>query len=221
MRCTECGYEDYQYDLDFCPQCNNAISDPSPTLPLVVERSSLPTLPQESRLARAQSLDTGGGNASLQRVYRDLYESVEAVERGDPLWEFYGKHLAAYKAKQEAKGTYEELVKIKQAAYLEMKRQIARAELAWSQAQFTDAIQREQLMRRARLLTDLLDMINQVFAADKYANLHDEIKADLINSLYKHAEDMVFTEPNMPVPNGRPLSGSADDRVTIINVDEF
>ena len=221
MRCTSCGYDDYRHDISVCSQCQSPIYGRLPSRQLLAGQTSFPLATQVTNLALAQNMNTGGGNTSLQRVCRELYQSIEAVERGDPLWELFGKHRAAYRAKQHAKDAYPELVKIQQEAYLEMKRQLAGAELARREAEFMDAIQREQLMRRAGSLADFLSMLNQLFADARFASLPDEIKGDIINSLYKRGEEMMFTAPNMLYSNGYALPRYEDESVTIIDVDEF
>lgn len=164
-------------------------------------------------------MDEGSKEISSKRIAKDVYRESEVLERGNPLWGLL-KHLRAHEAYQAAKETQKDLIVIKQENYIKMQRLLADGELARNHAQVSDAIQGEQLIRRGRLLTDFIGIINQAFSDPSYGNIPDDVKADFINNLCVQAQDMVFNSPNAP-DNIRRLSNSPDVGLTIIDTDEF
>jgi hypothetical protein len=66
------------------------------------------------------------------------------------------------------------------------------AELARRQAQVEDRILEEQLMRRQAMLVNLLDSSAKAFGAERFADLPEDARANLLRSLYGQAEKAVF-----------------------------
>ena len=79
MRCPECNSANYQHDLNFCPQCNNSISNPVSPHQQIEDPSSLPMVPRGASLARPQNLNSGGENASIQRLVQDFTEKMKLL----------------------------------------------------------------------------------------------------------------------------------------------
>jgi hypothetical protein len=95
------------------------------------------------------------------------------------------------------------------------------AEFARQQAEYEDAILREQLTRRRNMMADYLYELNQEFSGERYANVPDEIKADIINSLFTQAEEIAFSPTNFAITSQGARSRNADDDVIVIDADEY
>ena len=138
---------------------------------------------------------------------------------GDPIWKWLGKHLAAYQTRERAKESLNDLAELEKETLIRVRQQIIDAEFARRQAKYEDAIQQEQLTRRRNMMADYLYELNKEFSDNRYANVPDEIKADIINSLFRQAEEMVF-KGLKPIIIGRRLNqGNEDDNFIIIDVD--
>lgn len=221
--CMNCNHIDNRPGIIFCPRCGSQLFN---LLPPVTQSTadSPPISPVMS--VNTQSLVREGPEQSRaitpHSMYRELYQAHETLMQGDPFWKRLGKHLAAYQTREQATESLDDLAKLQRETLIRARQQIVDAEFARRQAEYEDAILREQLTRRANMMADYLDQLSQLFSADRYANVPDEIKADIINSLFRQAEEMIFTANN-PIIDGHvlPRSLNNNDDVILIDADEF
>lgn len=215
MRCPECNSANYQHELNFCPQCNNSISNPVSPHHQIEDPSSLPMVPRGVALAHPQNLNSGGEKASIQRLVQRLYREDEVLERGHPFWGIL-KHKRAYEAVEAGKATKDELVQIKQEAYIEFQRQIAGAELARNQAQISDGILHERLERIVSTILEILNLMNA-----ETANLPEEVQSEIMITFYRGIAKNFLTIPSDNPSTHRIVLNSANDPYAIVDADEF
>lgn len=220
--CNLCNHVDPRPEISFCPRCAAPLQNMLPSATSAPSDGSLspvvPAMSSHPLVRRAPEQTTA---ITPQSIHRELYLAQDALMRGDPFWRWIGKHLAAYQTRQQAKESIEDLAKLQRETFVRTRRQVVDAEMARRKAEFEDAILQEQLARRALMMANYLDQLNQVFSTDRYENLPDEIRADIINGLYKKAEEMAFKPTNVII-DGRSMRWPDDDEdVTIIDADEF
>jgi hypothetical protein len=168
-----------------------------------------------TRLAHEESNDI-----SLSDIYHEMYQSLEALESGDPRWELYGKHLAAYHANRHAKEAYADYVNLQKEFFLKTKSQQAGAWLGRRQAMFEDRTRHEQLLRMTKMALEYLDALTLHFSAERFAYLTDDQKAEIIQDLYERGVNFIFTSGEIDLTS-RALPEPTDSNVRIIDMDEF
>ena len=222
VACTRCSHIDRRPNITFCPRCGGPTQPLNPPTALVPSGGpQLPTLPAVSNHALVPQEPEQSTAITPRSISQELYLAQEALMSGDPVWRWIGRHLAAYQTREQAKESLEDLARLQKETFVRVRQQVIDAELARRQAEFEDGILREQLTRRANMMADFLEQLNQVFNSDRYESVPDEIRADIINSLYKQAEEMAFRPTNLIIDSRTDPWPDDDDDVTIIDADEF
>ena len=218
--CMNCNHRDQRPGLVYCPRCGSQLFNLLP--PITQSPDSLAPVSPVTPVSRLSLVRQGSEQKRVitpHSMNRDLYQTEEELMEGDPVWKWLGKHLAAYQTRERAKESLNDLAELQKEALIRVRQQIVDAEVARRQAEYEDAIQQEQLTRRRKMMADYLYELNQEFSDNRYANVPEEIKADIINSLFRQAEEMVF-KGLKPIVIGRRLNqGNKDDNVIIIDVD--
>ena len=150
---------------------------------------------------------------------RDSYRAEEALNQGNPLWEPFLKHVAAYRAKKKAEEYIPLRDELQKEAFIRLQRQGIDGELAHRQAEQTDAILYEQLLRRGGMLAEVMNQIERLFSAGQLDSLPDEIKAEMISRFFQQAEQMIFSNVTPTAHNAAPQA--LNNGITVIDADEF
>lgn len=222
MRCSRCGYIDNRSGIYYCPQCGGSFGRGLGQLPASTSTSQSTQLavqfgPGPAVLAVRQAYDASSYPAAIQRVYQERYRAVEALNQGNPFWEPFLKHIAAYRALQKAKEYLPIQDELQKQAYVKYHQQEVEMELARRRAEQTDIIQHDQLLRRTAMLAEVMAGIPELFSSGPMASLPDEVKADLILRLYQQVEQWASTNPMMLPPTATPPRSG----ITVIDADEF
>ena len=222
MRCTYCGHADYRHNLQYCPQCSEPIWDSGRQLPSgdSTRSTSVPAVARRAELAVRQQFDVTRFGPSIQRVYRERYLAEETLGRNSPFWSIR-KHVAALRALEAAKEYIPIQEELQKEAYMRLRRQAVDVEMARRRAAQEDEIRREQLLSRTNIWLDYMDTLTRHFyEGDRYSDLTDEQKKDLIESLSEIARETIFSEPASLSTRQEPPQPLGPD-ITIIDVDEF
>lgn len=225
MRCNSCGYIDNRSGIYYCPQCGGSFGRGVGRLPASTYTSQSTQLavqsgPGPAVLAVRQAYDASSYPSAIQRVYQERYRAVEALNQGNPFWEPFLKHIAAYRALQQAKAYLPIQDELQKQAYVQYQQQAIEMELARRRAEQMDAILRDQLLRRSVMLAEVMAYIAELFSSGPMASLPNEVKADLILRFYQQAEQWAFTNSMLLPPTATPprLPNSG---ITVIDADEF
>ena len=220
--CMNCNHMDHRPGIIYCSNCGRQIANLLP--PVTQTPAGALPIPQAMPLT-SQSLvrqrPAQSRAITPQSMHMELYQAQEALMQGDPFWRRIGKHLAAYQTREQAKESLNDLAELQKHTLIRARQQIVDAEFARRQAEYEDAILQEQLTRRKNMMANYLYELNQEFSGERYANVPDEIKADIINSLFRQAEEMVFSPTNFPINGQGGRTRNADDDVIIIDADEY
>lgn len=223
MRCSRCGYIDNRSGIYYCPQCGGSFGRGVGQLPAYTSQSTQMAVqsgPGPAALAVRREYDVSSQPAAIQRVYQERYWAEEALNQGNPFWEPFLKHIAAYRALQHAKAYLPIQDELQKQAYVQYQQQVVEMELARRRAEQNDIILRDQLLRRSVMLAEVMGYVAELFSSGPMANLPNEVKADLMLRFYQQAEQWVFTNsmllPPTATPPRLPLNG-----ITVIDADEF
>jgi len=223
MRCSSCGHIDNRSGIYYCPQCGGSFGRGVGRLPANVSRSTQLAVqagPGPAVLAVRQAHDVSSYPAAIQRIYLERYRAEEALNQGNPFWEPFLKHIAAYKALQQAKAYLPIQDELQKKAYVQYQQQVVEMELARRRAEQMDAILREQLLRRSAMMAEVMGYIAELFSSGQMASLPDEVKADLILRFYQQAEQWAFTNSMLIPPTATPPR-LPNNGITVIDADEF
>jgi len=171
-------------------------------------------------LAVRQAYDASSYPSAIQRIYQERIRAEEALNQGNPFWEPFLKHIAAYRALQQAKAYLPIQDELQKQAYVKYHQQEVEMELARRRAEQMDVIQREQLLRKSEMLAVVMEYIAQLFSSGQMASLPDEVKADLILRFYQQAEQWAFTQSMLLPPTATPPQ-LPNSGITVIDADEF
>ena len=225
MRCNSCGHIDNRSGLYYCPQCSGSFGRGVGRLPASTSTSQSTQLavqsgPGPAALAVRQAYDVSSYSGAIQRIYQERYRAEEALNQGNPFWEPFLKHIAAYRALQKAKAYLPIQDELQKQAYVQYQQQVVEMELARRRAEQMDFILRDQLLRRSAMLAEVMGYVAELFSSGPMASLPNEVKADLILRFYQQAEQWAFTNsmllPPAATPPRLPNSG-----ITVIDADEF
>ncbi|MCA9938215.1 MAG: hypothetical protein KC418_06210 [Anaerolineales bacterium] len=221
-RCTNCGYQDSRADLPFCPLCTSPMTPAQPQGWPQSVSAVIPVAQDKAPVLSPQGANWLQKPTDLEQFYGIMYREIEALEGDSLWWHIVGKHTAAYKAKQKALETQGRLADVRSDALVRIQQQIAEAELARQRAVMTDSVLQERLQRQLFMMATFLTELNQVMSRPPLATLPDETRADLVERLYRKAEEQIFAPiPEPPAPRQpSPMANNARQTI-IINPDEF
>lgn len=220
MRCSRCGHIDNRSDIFYCPRCSTSLGRGIGLLPAYTSQATQlaarPSRPDAAPI-RPGEFDAGRYPATAQSISQARYQAVEALNEGNPLWGIW-KHIEALKAFLEANKYIHIQDELQKQAYTRFHQQMIDGQLAQRAAEQQDTILREQLLRKSMMLAEAIKNITALIDNSSMADLPDELKADIINMLYRQAEAWIFRidTPSVPFPPSQPYNGTV-----IINADEF
>ncbi len=225
MRCSRCGYIDNRSGIYYCPQCGGSFGRGLGRLSASTSTSQSTQLavqfgPGPAVLAVRQAYDASSYPAAIQRVYQERYRAVEALNQGNPFWEPFLKHIAAYRALQKAKEYLPIQDDLQKQAYVKYHQQEVEMELARQREEQNDIILRDQLLRRSVMLAEVMGYVAELFSSGPMASLPDEVKTDLMLRFYQQAEQWVFTHSMLLPPTATPPR-LPNNGITVIDADEF
>ncbi len=223
MRCNSCGHIDNRPGIYYCPQCGGSFGRGVGQLTAYTSQSTqlaVQSGPGPAVLAVRQAYDASSYPGAIQRIYQERIRAEEALNQGNPFWEPFLKHIAAYRALQQAKAYLPIQDELQKQAYVQYQQQVVEMELARRRAEQMDAILREQLLRRSAMLAEIMVYIAELLSSGSMASLPDEIKADLILRFYQQAEQWAFTQSMLLAPTATPPQ-LPNSGITVIDADEF
>ena len=222
MRCSSCGHVDNRPGIVCCSRCGSPLDQSVEQLPGNTPPSNQLIVPSESQQTAIdvrRDFDVSGFSTNIQKVLWERYRAEEALNQGNPLWEPFLKHVAAYKAKKKAEEYIPLRDELQKEAFIRLQRQGIDGELAHRQAEQTDAILYEQLLRRGGMLAEVMNQIERLFSAGQLDSLPDEIKAEMISRFFQQAEQMIFSNVTPTAHNAAPQA--LNNGITVIDADEF
>lgn len=223
--CTSCGFSTAEIETAaFCPNCRIRISGTTRIIDATSETQIEAT--GKSLVKYADQVDLAG---DLLRQMEKMYLSREAIEKDNPVWNKFGKHLTAYKYKRQAVKTLQKVGQARADFLVEGHEQIFSIELERQAQILRDAIEEERFDRLKELevgraeihaigldtdglsIFDFLEKAALKLSSPAFKFLSDDDKSDLIMDLYQARKAAAFRIA--PPPQNPSLTDSGFDNI--------
>jgi hypothetical protein len=161
-------------------------------------------------------------HTDLKRLYLDLYQSIEALKRGNPFWEMAGKDLTAYRIERRLEQKFEELAEQKSQAFLRMHEQLFEAEIARQKSHYEAAILHEKLQKKIDIaFAAQAQILGKALNEESFAALPEDAQAEFIIRLVERVMDEIFASTSPNINNATLPDPYSRQNTIIINPDEF
>lgn len=175
-KCNNCRYSNTDL-ANYCGSCGSSFEEYRLTK---VETSLAP-------LYEGNSINTW-----VERVIQTHYDSMESTLKDYPIWEPFGKHIAAHIARIRAREFSERLVKISEQGLERLAHQQIDSALQIERSKVESQIKRQKLAEDMKLFVDAMDELKNELLQPPFDDLNEEAKTQIAERLFDELLYRVF-----------------------------